>query len=88
MLPKAVCRKEKSRQRVLSGFPFVLYQVLVRTPRTVIFRRSYVIANDIVVPLSVIGFFVGVRQKTQAILCVLPSIFDLTGGKSATENGA
>ena len=32
--------------------------------------------------------FVGVRQKTQAILYILPSVFDRTGGKSAAENGA
>jgi len=43
--------------------------------------------DEIVLPLSVRMFFVGERQKAQAILDILLSIFGLSDGKQATENG-
>ena len=44
-------------------------------------------ADSIGLPLSIRWFFVGTRQKAQAILDVLPSIFDRYSGKTAIENG-
>jgi len=48
----------------------------------------FVAADEIVVRLSARCFFVRTRQKAQAILDVLPSIFDRFGGEIAAEKRA